>query len=110
VTLFRAGETAPLIQCVGRRGVFDHNRRSAIGSATPATLFLASCAKSESTFSRSHVAVDPPGSTGTTSLRFGFSHLQKERKAPVEQAPQGSFSIGSLSRKLMLRRRFPHRP
>jgi len=39
-----------------------------------------------------HVAVDPPGSTGTTSLRFGFSHLQKERKAPVEQAPQGLLS------------------
>src|SRR5205807_624243 len=70
----------------------DHNRRSAIWLRNAHTSFLWPPAPNPNRlFPEAHVAVDPPGSTGTTSLRFGFSHLQKERKAPVEQAPQGPF-------------------
>ena len=44
------------------------------------------------------VAVDPPGSTGTSSLASEFSHLTKQRKPPRRQAFTGVPLSGNLFR------------
>jgi len=90
VTLSAQVKLRAYSNALGRRGFSIIIVAVQFGSATPAPLFFGLLRQIRiDFFQKPIVAVDPPGSTGTTSLRFGFSPPPEGEKSPVEQAPQG---------------------